>query len=105
MAWPQWIRLPYRAEAPKESHNDKITRLAREADDALSFLTNPGAIGAYQRLLQRYADQILESKPEATEAREVAYSKAHILQELVREMASAVHTWEMERARLERQKS
>lgn len=101
--WPQWLRLPYRAEPPRESSDERLTRLAKEADDALAFLTSPGAISAYQRLLQRFADQVLESAPEALEARELAYQKAHVLQELVREMAAAVQAWEVERERMKRQ--
>jgi hypothetical protein len=97
--YPQWLRRPYQTSPPKLSPAERLSKLGDDAANAYEFLNSAAAIAAYQKLLQTYADQILESRPEDTAAREQAYMRAYSLQQMVREMAGAIAAYNLEKDR------
>lgn len=96
--FPAWIRR-YNPFPPPENPQERLARLQSAAGDARLVLESPAHTLAYQKLLTRWADQILETRPEDHEARERLHMQAYVLQEMVREMAGAVHAYEAELAR------
>lgn len=97
--FPKWLRPAYQVRQPSLSPAEKLAALAEDAGNAIEFLNAPAAVSAYQRLLQKYADEIMECSPADRDRRELAYMKAHLLQEMVREMAGAVHAYRLEKDR------
>lgn len=94
-----WGRKPYQPFPAKESPQERRDRLRGEAEAARAVLESPAYTLAYHRLLSKYADAILDAAPEDGEGRELAYLKAHVLQDLVRELAGMVNAHAAEEAR------
>ncbi len=97
----RWQRSPYNPFPSQPSGLERIQQLRQSAEAARLVLESEAYNRAYQILLARYGDQILETDPLDVEARENIFLKAHLLQEMVRELAGMVHAYEVELARQE----
>ena len=96
-----WLRKPYNPFPPRENQREKLQRLRSEAEAARLVLESPAYNRAYQVLLARYGDALLETRPDDIEGRERIYLQAYLLQEMVRELAAMVQADDVESARAE----
>jgi hypothetical protein len=97
----KWLRKPYNPFPPRENQREKLQRQQSEAQAARLVLESPAYNRAYQVLLARYGDALLETRPHDAETRERIYLQAYLLQEMVRELAAMVQADDVESARAE----
>ena len=95
----RWKRKPYNPFPPPENQRERLSRLSSESAGARRVLESPEYNQAYQVLLARYADQILDTDPLDVDRVQHLHLKAHLLQEMARELASMVYAYEVELTR------